>query len=442
MKTLYIECNMGAAGDMLMSALLELHPAPEDFINRLNHIGIPNVEVKVQPSVKCGIVGTHVAVFVDGQEEISADHNHSHHHHEHQHKEHSHDHHHEHQHKEHSHNHSHIHTGMTEVEAIISNLEVPQKVKDDVAAVYKLIAQAEGAAHGKPVNEIHFHEVGTMDAITDVVGVCWLLYELSPSQILASPVHVGSGQVQCAHGILPVPAPATAYILQGVPTYGGNVKGELCTPTGAALLKHFVSRYGSSPVMCVEKTGYGMGNKDFDAANCVRVMMGETVEPEQSMSMSDNVNQGEGTGNVDNDSMMDTIVELSCNLDDMTPEEIGFATGELIEHGALEVYTTSAQMKKNRPGIVLCCLCKPDEKERLIKLIFQCTSTLGIREYVCSRYVLRREEKITQTPYGEVHVKCSKGYGVKREKIEYEDLARIAREKNLSIAQVRQQIKE
>ena len=384
-----------------MAALLELHPAPEEFMDRLNKLGIPQVHIKAETSVKCGIVGTHISVLVDGQEESSGEECQQEKHHREHHQGHS------HQHTYgHSHGHMHTHTGMTEVEALISELEIPQKVREDAVAVYKLIAQAEGAAHGKEINEIHFHEVGTMDAITDVVGVCWLIYELSPSQIFSSPIHVGSGQVQCAHGILPVPAPATAYILQGVPTYGGNIKSELCTPTGAALLKHFVSGYGSAPVMCVEKTGYGMGKKDFEAANCVR----------------------------------DMIVELCCNLDDMTPEEIGFATGELLEQGALDVYTTSVQMKKNRPGIVLTCLCKPEEKERFIALLFQCTATLGVREYVCNRYVLRREEKIRQTPYGEVHVKCSEGYGVKREKIEYEDLARIAGEQKLSIAQAREKI--
>lgn len=423
-----------------MAALLELHPAPEEFMDRLNKLGIPQVHIKAETSVKCGIVGTHVSVLVDGQEESSGEECQQEKHHREHHQGHSHQHTHGHS---HGHMHTHTHTGMTEVEALISKLEIPQKVREDAVAVYKLIAQAEGSAHGKEINEIHFHEVGTMDAITDVVGVCWLIYELSPSQIFSSPIHVGSGQVQCAHGILPVPAPATAYILQGVPTYGGNIKSELCTPTGAALLKHFVSGYGSAPVMCVEKTGYGMGKKDFEAANCVRAMLGQTIESENIKPENveqENIESGSVEQENTKEKMRDMIVELCCNLDDMTPEGIGFATGELLEQGALDVYTTSVQMKKNRPGIVLTCLCKPEEKERFIALLFQCTATLGVREYVCNRYVLRREEKIRQTPYGEVHVKCSEGYGVKREKIEYEDLARIAREQKLSIAQAREKI--
>ena len=268
MKTLYLECNMGAAGDMLTAALLELHPDPQGFVERMNRLGLPGVVFVAQPAVKCGITGTQVSVTVGGEEEESHDvplHTHEHspahetaqdeahpghahdyvHVHDH---EHTHDHEHEHTHgHEHSHEHGHghhHHAGMGDIRHILSHLDIPQPVRQDAEAVYQLIAQAESHAHGRPVEKIHFHEVGTLDAVTDVVAVCWLLHDLAPEQIVASPVHVGCGQVRCAHGILPVPAPATAYILQGVPTYGGSVQGELCTPTGAALLKHFVQRLG------------------------------------------------------------------------------------------------------------------------------------------------------------------------------------------------------
>ena len=351
MKTLYLECNMGAAGDMLTAALLELYPDPQGFVERMNRLGLPGVVFAAQPAVKCGITGTQVSVTVGGEEEESHDvplHTHEHspahetaqdeahpgHAHDHVHghdHEHTHDHEHSHGH-EHGHGHHH-HAGMGDIRHILSHLDIPQPVRQDAEAVYQLIAQAESHAHGRPVEEIHFHEVGTLDAVTDVVAVCWLLHDLAPEQIVASPVHVGCGQVRCAHGILPVPAPATAYILQGVPTYGGSVQGELCTPTGAALLKHFVQRFGSSPVMRVEKTGYGMGKKDFEAANCVRAMLGQTQE--------------EST----------TIAQLACNLDDMTPEALGFAQERLWEAGALDVTTAPIGMKKNRPGVQLTCLC-------------------------------------------------------------------------------------
>lgn len=430
MKTLYLECNMGAAGDMLTAALLELYPDPQGFVERMNRLGLPGVVFAAQPAVKCGITGTQVSVTVGGEEEESHDvplHTHVHetaqdeahpgHAHDHDH-EHTHDHEHIHDH-EHSHGHEHghghhHHAGMGDIRHILSHLDIPQPVRQDAEAVYQLIAQAESHAHGRPVEEIHFHEVGTLDAVTDVVAVCWLLHDLAPEQIVASPVHVGCGQVRCAHGILPVPAPATAYILQGVPTYGGSVQGELCTPTGAALLKHFVQRFGSSPVMRVEKTGYGMGKKDFEAANCVRAMLGQTQE--------------EST----------TIAQLACNLDDMTPEALGFAQERLWEAGALDVTTAPVGMKKNRPGVQLTCLCRLEDREKLVSVLFAHTTTLGVRESLCTRYTLARSQRTVETEHGPVRVKEARGWGVTREKPEYEDVAKIAREQGLTLDQVKE----
>lgn len=430
MKTLYLECNMGAAGDMLTAALLELHPDPQGFVERMNRLGLPGVVFAAQPAVKCGITGTQVSVTVGGEEEESHDvplHSHVHetaqdeahpghahdhvHVHDHDH-EHTHDHEHSHGH-EHGHGHHH-HAGMGDIRHILSHLDIPQPVRQDAEAVYQLIAQAESHAHGRPVEEIHFHEVGTLDAVTDVVAVCWLLHDLAPEQIVASPVHVGCGQVRCAHGILPVPAPATAYILQGVPTYGGSVQGELCTPTGAALLKHFVQRFGPSPVMRVEKTGYGMGKKDFEAANCVRAMLGQTQE--------------EST----------TIAQLACNLDDMTPEALGFAQERLWEAGALDVTTAPIGMKKNRPGVQLTCLCRLEDREKLVSVLFAHTTTLGVRESLCARYTLARSQRTVETEHGPVRVKEARGWGVTREKPEYEDVANIAREQGLTLDQVKE----
>ena len=252
-----------------------------------------------------------------------------------------------------------------------------------------------------------------MDAVADITGVCMLLHELGPEQIVASPVHVGCGQVKCAHGILPVPAPATAYILKDVPIYGGAVQGELCTPTGAALLKHFARIFGNMPVMKVNKIGYGMGTKEFETANCLRAMLGETEDAP------------------------DQVLELCCNIDDMTAEEIGFATEQILSTGALEVFTTSIGMKKNRPGTLLTCLCRPENKETVLAAMFRYTSTIGIREHVCSRHVLSRTEEAAQTPYGTVRIKRSSGYGVERIKTEYDDIARIAAKQNISVHEAR-----
>ena len=406
MKTLYLDCGMGAAGDMLTAALLELLPDPEGFLAELNGLGIPGVEIAREVSVKCGITGTHVSVKVHGAEED--EHLHEHHHHEHEH-EHGHEHGHDH---EHHHEHHH-HSGMRDIEHIVSHLALPEAVKKDVLAVYGLIAEAESHAHGRPVTEIHFHEVGTMDAIADVTAVCSLMHRLAPDEVVVSPVHVGSGQVQCAHGILPVPAPATAYILRDVPIYGGEIRGELCTPTGAALLKHFATRFGEMPVLRTSAIGYGMGKKDFPAANCVRALLGETAD------------------------RTDIVLELSCNVDDMTAEEIGFATERLFEGGAHEVYTVPIMMKKSRPGTLLRVMCKERDKDAMLSLLFKHTTTIGVRETVTHRYILDRRVETVQTPYGEVRRKDASGYGTQRSKFEYEDLARIAREQGISLAEAR-----
>ena len=397
MRTLYIDCGMGAAGDMLTAALLELIPDKEAFLHRMNHLGIPGVMVSAEKSVKCGITGTHFSVKVHDTEENEHMHDQAH--------GHSHGH-------SHSHSHSHTHGSMAEIRSIVSAMPIPTMVKLDIMSVYNEIAEAESAVHGVPVDQIHFHEVGSMDAVADITAVCLLMHELDVDRVVASPIHVGSGQVRCAHGILPVPAPATAHILKQVPIYGGSIRGELCTPTGAALLKHFVENFGDMPVMAVSGIGYGMGKKDFERANCVRVLLGETAK------------------------QTDEILELNCNIDDMTGEAMGFALEQLMEHSALDAFTVPIGMKKYRPGVMLTVLCKEANKEEMVRLIFQHTTTLGIREKRCQRHILDRRMESVDTPYGKVHRKISTGYGVQRTKYEYNDLARIAREQNLSLFEV------
>ncbi|MBR5070898.1 MAG: nickel pincer cofactor biosynthesis protein LarC [Oscillospiraceae bacterium] len=418
MRTLYLDCGMGAAGDMLTAALLELLTVEQraEFISKVNSLGIPGVRFEAKPSVKCGITGTHVSVFVDGEEEGEEMFLHHHHH------DHEHDHEHEHEHVhthdlEDGHSHIHSHSGLADIEHIVrGHLDLPESVRDDVMAVYSLIAEAESHVHGQSVEQIHFHEVGTMDAVADVTAVCLLMDILSPQQIICSPVHVGSGKVRCAHGLLPVPAPATAYILRDVPIYGGRIQGELCTPTGAALLRHFVTSFGDMPPMKVSSIGYGMGNKDFEAANCVRAMLGET-----------------GTTG-------DTVAELSLNVDDMTAEQIGFLTETLFEAGALEVYTVPIGMKKSRPGTLISVMTRESDKDRIIELIFRHSTTLGVRENISRRYTLDRRIETVETRFGAVRKKISSGYGVTREKYEYDDLSRIARDNGMSITDVRREI--
>lgn len=386
MRTLYIDCSMGCAGDMLTAALLELHPDKDDFLRRMNAALGGKAVLSASPDSKCGLRGTHVTVLINGDEEGEAT------------------------------RHHHEHTSISEILSFIDSVPLEVKVREDTKKVYSLIAEAESRVHGHPIENVHFHEVGSLDALADVLSVCALMHELAPERILASEVNVGSGTVRCAHGVLPVPAPATELILRGVPIYSGQIKSELCTPTGAALLKYFVWKFGAMPTMQIENAGCGTGKKNFECANVVRAFIGETTD--------------EG----------DRIIELACNLDDMTPEELSFAMEELFTLGALDVYFTSIGMKKSRPGVKLTCMCRERQRKQMLECIFKHTTTLGVREYVCKRYELGRSEKTVRTQDGEVRVKTSSGYGAVREKAEYEDLAALARKSGKTIAQIRSEV--
>ncbi|MGI6077448.1 MAG: nickel pincer cofactor biosynthesis protein LarC [Fastidiosipilaceae bacterium] len=456
MKTLYIECNMGAAGDMLMAALIDMHPNPEQAVERLNKMGLEGVKFSRIDDTKMGITGTGMVIDIGGEVEISEDialgqgaavhshdhdhhhshdHGHAHHHHDHDHG-HSHDHDHDHHHHDHDHGHSHDHDhdhhhhdhnhehthgrSLGDIRALIQGLNIPPKVKDDAIAVYQLIAEAESKAHAAPIDQVHFHEVGALDAIADIVGVSYLIHELEVDEIIASPIHVGYGQVKCAHGILPVPAPATAHILRGVPTYSGTIQGELCTPTGAALLVHFADRFGSQPPLAVERVGYGMGKKDFPVANCVRLFLGE-----QMIESQPDTREG--------------IVELVCNLDDLSGEVLGFVMDGLFDLGALDVFFTPIYMKKNRPAYMLSCLINPSrtDSEMIARYIFKHTTTLGIRYRQWQRYELDRKQTKFDCSYGSIDVKEVSGYDISRHSFEYEDLKRIALSEGKSMAEVK-----
>ena len=390
MKTLYLDCGMGAAGDMLAAALLELMPDPDVAVARLNAFGIHGVVYAREKTAKCGIAGTHLKVTVHGEEE--GGHHHDHHHH-------------------------HEHHGLEDILHLVGHLTLPDKVKKDVAEVYRLLADAESRAHGRPVGEVHFHEVGALDAVADIAAVCWLVAELAPDEIVASPIHVGSGTVRCAHGVLPVPAPATAFLLEGLPSYSdGAVRGELCTPTGAALLKHLVNRFGPQPAMRVTAIGYGAGKKDFEGlANLLRASLGESAEV----------------------AGVDDVFELSCNIDDMTGEEIAFACERLFAAGAKDVVTVPLTMKKGRPGVMIQALCAPGDHDALVAAMFRHTTTLGIRETRCRRQVLERREETANLPDGTtVRRKVSEGYGVRRAKLEHDDVAAYARKADVPLREV------
>ncbi|MCR5522056.1 MAG: nickel pincer cofactor biosynthesis protein LarC [Clostridia bacterium] len=394
MSILYLDCSMGAAGDMLAASLLGLIPNKEDILSEINSLFDGMASVSAEKAVKCGITGTHFSVLAQGIEEDENIHAHGHHHND--------------------DDHYHQHTSISYIKQLVNSFDIDSRIKDDIISVYDLIAHAESNIHGTDIENIHFHEVGSIDAVADITAVCLLINKISPDYIMASPVCTGSGQVICAHGILPVPAPATADILRGIPVYSGEIKSELCTPTGAALLKHFVSKFGEMPVMTVNAVGYGMGKKDFPVANCVRSFIGEE------------------------NGKTDKIIELSCNVDDMTGEEISFAVEKFFENGCPEAYTIPINMKKGRPGTLIKVICKAEDRDKFVSLIFKHTTTIGIRESGFNRYVLNREIKTLRSDLGEIRVKCSEGYGSVKYKPEYDDIARIANENGMSLAQVKE----
>ncbi len=423
MKILYLQCNMGASGDMLLGALYDLLSDREKqtFLDTMKNLDIPGLSLTPVSVQKCGISATKMQVRFFGTEEETADAQ-AHHtcpgiHSPHINPE---------IHSPHTDPQAHSYHSYSEILNRISRLALPEKVREHVLAVYSLIGEAESAVHGTTLEQIHFHELGSLDALADVVGCCLLLHLLNPDEIYGSPVHVGSGTVTCAHGILPVPTPATERLLRGIPIYSKDVPGELCTPTGAALLRHFVTKFCDMPVMTLSGTGYGAGTKDFPTANLLRAYLGETVE-----------NPGD-------------ILSLSCNLDDMTGEDLSFACSLLLKAGALDVYTTPIFMKKGRPGYLLTCLCHPAEEEKFATLILKHTTTRGLRITRHSRYVMKEEfyEKTLSslssdpsiapsTSAPTLRMKKSSGYGLTKEKPEYEDLEKLALEYHLTLAQLR-----
>ena len=399
MKTLYLDLGMGAAGDMLTAALAELTGDVKKAEEKLNAIGLPGIRYESGTAEKCGVTGTHMKVTYLGEEEGEEE--------GHSHDGSGHDHDHGHEHGEHGHS----HMGLAGVRHIVTeHVKLPEKVAEDIMNVYGIIAEAESAVHGVPVEEIHFHEVGQMDAVADICAVCFLMDMLSPDAVIASPLNTGSGTVKAAHGILPVPAPATALILKDIPSYSSGINGELLTPTGAALVKYFATSYGPRPVMNIASVGYGMGKKDFGQLNAVRAFIGESEKGPDEY-----------------------IYELSFNVDDMTGEAIGYASQMLMDAGARDVYTIGIGMKKNRPGVLVRVLCAEKDREKMVRTIFRNTTTIGIRECMLGRYTLERRIETEDTPYGPVRTKVSEGYGSVRRKKEFDDISRIATERGISL---------
>ena len=393
MKTLYIEANMGAAGDMLTAALVELFDDKETIVAELNSLGIPDVTYTLSDSTKCSIKGSCMSVKVFGVEE-EIEHNH-----------------------DHDEGHHHHHNTINDIKTIVYSLNVKDKVKEKIMEVYQIIAQAESFVHGATVEEVHFHEVGAMDAVADITAVCYLIDKLNVEKITSSAINTGNGYCRTMHGILPVPAPATAKILEEMASYDDGVRGELCTPTGAALIKAFSTSYGPRPNMRIEKIGNGMGKKDFERANCIRLFLGESE-----------------------DILKDSVILLEANVDDMSGEDISYALECLLSAGALDVWTSAVNMKKSRPGVIISTLVKEEYEERVVNAFFKHTTTIGIRREKKERYILQREIKEVEIPSGKVRIKCATGYGVSRNKAEFEDLKALSKESGKTIKELRDEI--
>ncbi len=375
MKEVYFECDMGAAGDMLCGALLDTVDKNKraEIVEKINSVGFPNAKISAVDDVKMGLVGTKFNVDVTARN-------------------------------------AHSHTSISEIFEIINALNVDESVKNDAKNIYKIIADAESAAHGITVADVHLHEVGMIDAIVDIVSFCYIKKELEIDKIYASPITVGYGSVKTVHGIMSVPAPATAAVLGGVPIKGGDIEGELCTPTGAAILKYFCTDFSVLGDFKYNTVGVGNGTKDFERANCVRAFVGDCDS--------------------------DDVCELRCQVDDMTGEEMGYAVNKLLALGALDAFVQSVVMKKSRPGFALTVIVSPDKKDYFVEQIFKHTTTLGVRVVPCERKVLARE--ITEK-FG-VNIKRSSGFGVQKCKLEYDDIAEFADANDLSFFEARRQI--
>ena len=431
MKVLYYDCFSGISGDMNLAALIDLGVDPDYLRSQLSRLDLEGYTIRVSRDVRHAISGTRVDVIMEAH-----DHHHDHHndHHNDHHDDHHHNHHdqgntHEHSHShshEHGHRHEHEHRNLEDIREIVENSSLNNSVKESSMKMFRLIAEAEAKVHGTTVDQIHFHEVGAVDSIVDIVGAAICLDYLKVDKVVASPVQLGGGFVECAHGKMPVPAPATLEILHDIPMKTGAVDKETTTPTGAAILAANVDIFTDTYQMQVEKVGYGIGHRDLEIPNILRVYLGSTMEEQKPVGYKKH-----------------QAMEVTCNIDDMNPEHYDHIMEQLFEAGADEVYLTSVIMKKNRPASLLSVLCKPDLHEAISRLLLTQTTTLGLRTMRLEKSEMERQIKTQSTRYGPVRVKVAflDGKAIKY-KPEYEDCKRISREKGLNLQQVCRQIQQ
>ena len=424
-RILYFDCFSGISGDMTIGALLDLGIDQDLFLAELNKIHLDEFEIEIKRGLKKGISGTDFTVHLTHQEHSHEEHTHEHED-DHNHHEHTHEHHHDHSH-EHEHTHEHHHTekphdhahtrNLSDIYKIIDSSDLSEYVKIASKKIFLIVAEAEAKIHAKTIDEVHFHEVGAVDSIVDIIGAAICVEMLQIDEIQCSEINLGSGFVHCEHGVFPVPAPATLEILKGVPVYSKNAKKELTTPTGAAILKALCSEFGSLPEFVIEKIGYGLGKRDMETPNVLRVIVGKKKSPS-------------------------TLTMLETNIDNMNPEIYSYLFPKLFDNKALDVFVTPILMKKNRPANILSVLCNEEMAGQLEEILFTETSTLGIRKYKVEREELQREFKNITTRYGMITVK----YAFRNGKLlkftpEYEDCRLIAEKTNIPLIQIINEIR-
>jgi uncharacterized protein (TIGR00299 family) protein len=425
MKILYYDCFSGISGDMNLGALIDIGVDKDYLLKELLKLNIGGYKIEVRKDNRKGIYGTKVNVILTenyGEEHM---HNDNHSHEEHKHSGHSHENEHNYvQHEDHEHVHEHEHRNLKDIQSIINSSDLKEQVKKIALEIFKKVAEAEAKIHNKHIEEVHFHEVGAVDSIVDIVGAAICLDYLKVDKIKSSTVEVGSGFVKCAHGMLPVPAPATAEILNNIPVKS-KISFEATTPTGAAILANCAAEFTDEKNFKITKTGYGIGHRDIgDIPNVLRVFIGEESETAQQ-----------------NDYIEDEAYVMECNIDDMNPELYEYVIELIFKAGALDVYMTPIIMKKQRPAIKLNVLCKMEQEGTIKDIILTHTTTLGFRKYKVKRNMLKREFVKVTTKYGDITVKNAYYKGKKiKSKPEYEECKKIALKGNVSISEVYKEI--
>ena len=394
MKVLYYDCFAGISGDMNLGAMIDIGVDKDYLVKELGKLPVSGYHISVSKELKNGISGTKVSVILKGINDTNASADHA-----------------------LELKRQHEHRNLDDIVKIISSSKLSEYVKKLSIRIFTRIADAEAKIHRKPVNEIHFHEIGATDSIVDIVGAAICIDYLQPDIIMATSIELGGGFVECAHGIFPVPAPATSEILNGLPVKTGAVMQETTTPTGAAILATIVNEFTDKMNFTIEKTGYGLGHKNFDIPNLLRVYLGKTDDA------------------TDTKSNISLIIE--CNIDDMNPELYDYIFDSLFRAGAHDVFITPVIMKKSRPAVTLSVLCNAETEHEIEKILFEETSTLGVRKYKVEKTMLERKITTINTPYGKVRIK-SAFYNRRliKSKPEYEDCLRIAKEKQMPISEV------